>query len=322
MAVVIKGADHLLDGAVFLSRRLRVPELLVGLTVVAFGTSLPELVINVLASFRGEAGITVGNIVGSNVANILLILGITALVSPLKSHALILKRELPANLLLVLLLVTLVLLPSSGGLLISRTEGLILLLFFAIYLYLTIFRSKGEGMEVEGVDGTVPKALLRVFGGSVALAFGSEWALDGAVSFAHHLGISEVFVGLFVLAVGTSLPELVTSTLAALRGNPYIALGNVSGSNIFNVAMILGLSALINPISLPRRAVFDVLFLLFATFLFLLFALTGGGKLLGRRRGMVFLSLYALYLFLSIQMEASGGGSPFLALREVLLHLL
>ncbi len=322
LAVLIKGADYLLEGAVYLSRRLRIPEIVVGLTVVAFGTSLPELVINVLASVRGESGITVGNIVGSNIANILLILGITALISPIKRHALILRREIPANLLLVVLLVALMFLPSGERAFLSRLEGLILLLFFAVYLYVTLFRSHGEELVDGDVKGTLPSSLIKVVAGSVALAVGSTWALNGAVGIADTLGLSKVFVGLFILAVGTSLPELATSTVAAIRGNPYIAIGNVSGSNIFNVAMILGLSSVIRPIDLPGRAVFDAIFLLLTTSMFLFFTMVSRGSLLGRKRGILFLAVYILYLFLSLRIENLPSDTLFLAFREILSNLI
>ena len=321
LAVLIKGADYLIDGALYFVRRFKVPEIVVGLTVVAFGTSLPELVINVLASVRGESGITVGNIVGSNIANVLLILGITALISPIKRHALILRREIPLNLLLVLLLMLLAFLPS-GEPSISRTEGFVLMLFFLAYMHMTLLKGQHEEEADGGEGGTLSWAAVKVVGGSVALALGSNWALGGAVGLAHSFGISEVFVGLFVLAVGTSLPELVTSTVAAVRGNPYLAIGNVSGSNIFNVAMILGLSAVIHPIELPDRTVFDVLFLLLTTLLFLFFTMVSRGNLLGRKRGVLFLAIYAAYVLLSLRIESLGTASGPLALSEALRHLL
>ncbi len=321
LALVIKGADYLLDGALYFVRRFKVPEIVVGLTVVAFGTSLPELVINVIASLRGEGGITVGNIVGSNIANVLLILGTAALISPIKRHALILRREIPLNLLLVLLLILLMFLPSGRPVL-SRSEGLLLLLFFAGYLYLTLSKVRREGGNPGEEKGSGAVAVAGVVGGSVALALGSNWALNGAVGLAHHFGISEVFIGLFVLAVGTSLPELVTSTVAAVRGNPYIAIGNVSGSNIFNVSMILGLSALIRPIALPERAMFDALFLLLTTVLLLFFTLISRGNLLGRRRGLLLISVYLLYLLLSLRIERLGLSTTFLALDSAIRSLL
>ena len=321
LALVIRGAEYLLDGALYFVRRFRVPEIVVGLTVVAFGTSLPELVINVIASLRGEAGITVGNIVGSNIANVLLILGISALISPIRRHALILRREIPLNLVLVLLLILFMFLPAGKPVL-SRAEGLMLLLFFAGYLYLTLSKARGEDLEDGKGEGSTATAVMRVLGGSIALAFGSNWALNGAVGLAHYLGISEVFIGLFVLAVGTSLPELITSTMAAARGNPYIAIGNVSGSNIFNVAMILGLSALIRPITLPDRAAFDVLFLLLTTVLLLFFTMVSRGNLLGRRRGILFIAVYILYLVLSLKIERLGLPGVFLALDSAIRNLL
>jgi len=298
-----------------LSERLRIPEIVVGLTLVAFGTSLPELVINVLASVRGEGGITLGNIVGSNIANILLILGVSALISPISRHALLMRREIPLNLLLVILLALFLFRISEGT--ISRSEGFVFLVIFAAYILMTFAKYHDDAPQGTKDVESLRSSLLKVAFGSVALGLGANWTLEGAVALAHHLGISKTFVGLFVLAVGTSLPELITSAMAALRGNPYIAIGNVSGSNIFNVAMILGLSATIRPVRIPERAIFDVAFLLVATLLFLFFTMISRGRLLGRRRGILLLVLYLLYVAVSYRLEISGDVSGLIySLRE------
>ncbi len=314
LLAVVKGADYLLDGAITFARRYGIPDLIVGLTLVAFGTSLPELVINVLASFRGNPGIILGNIIGSNVANILLILGITAVISPIKRHLLVVKRDVPFNLALVVVLILLAL-SSSRVLAISRGDGLVLLSVFAFYLWAVLRRYSSSGEENPNPPGNPLLALLKVLLGSAALGIGSNWTLEGAIGLARALNVSEVFVGLFVVAVGTSLPELATSVLAALRGNPYIALGNISGSNVFNIGMILGLSATIRPIPIPSRGAVDMLALLAATSVFLMFSLhSPNGTMMDRRRGLVMLLLYGVYIATSFAAERSGliSSSPLL----------
>ncbi|NPB03917.1 MAG: calcium/sodium antiporter [Thermotogae bacterium] len=307
ISLLVKGADYLIDGSLGFVRRLKIPEIVVGLTLVAFGTSLPELVVNVMASLQGSTDVTFGNIIGSNIANILLILGVTALISPIKRHALIVKRDIPLNLVLVILLMILVLLPEGRGeMVLERWEGLFLLFFFAAYLYLNFFKGAlalNEGDMTGKSISSLGKSLVWVIVGSIALTLGSKWALDGALNLSQTLKLSGTFIGLFILAVGTSLPELVTSVVAALRGNPYIAIGNVSGSNIFNIGMILGLSAFIHPIDLPSRATFDMGMLLLITFVFPLVTFGNKPHLMGRRRGLMFLLLYVTYLLVSLKIE-------------------
>ena len=300
--LVIKGADVFVKAASSLARRLRVSDLAIGLTVVAFGTSLPELAVNVTASIQGNAGITIGNILGSNIANILLILGISGVIFPLAVTRGTVWKEIPLSVLAVIVVGIAAndrLIDGSAHSSLSRIDGLILLCFFLIFLYYsaTIARS------IQGVESSTPKdvyslrrvALLIVVG-LVALILGSKWVVDGAVKLATALGVSETVVGLTVVAVGTSLPELATSAAAAFRKNPDIAIGNVVGSNIFNIFFILGASSVIRPIPFEPRANVDIGVLLLASLLLFVCMFTGKRRVLDRWEAAVFLALYATYI--------------------------
>lgn len=300
--LVIKGADVFVKAASSLARRLRVSDLAIGLTVVAFGTSLPELAVNVTASIQGNAGITIGNILGSNIANILLILGVAGVIFPLAVTRGTVWKEIPLS---VLAVVVVGIAANDrlidGGALssLSRIDGLILLCFFLIFLYYsaTIARS------IQGVESSTPRdvyslrrvALLMAIG-FVALILGSKWVVDGAVRLATALGVSEAVIGLTIVAVGTSLPELATSAAAAYRKNPDIAIGNVVGSNIFNIFFILGTSSVIRPIPFEPRANVDIGVLLVASLLLFACMFTGKRKVLDRWEAAVFLALYATYI--------------------------
>jgi cation:H+ antiporter len=300
--LVIKGADISVSTASTLAKRLRVSQIAIGLTVVAFGTSLPELAVNVTASIEGNTEISVGNIIGSNIANILLILGVSGLVYPLTVTKGTVWKEIPLSLLAAIVLAIMAndrFLNSSARDRLSRGEGLILLCFFAIFLYYSASIAR-NGANVEEASSGTRDGLLRtgllMVAGFAALVVGSTWVVDGAVKLARLLGVSQMAVGLTIVAVGTSLPELATSAAAAYRKNPDIAIGNVIGSNIFNIFCILGLSSIIRPLPLNPKVNVDIGLLIFASLLLLLCMLTGKRRTLDRWEAGLFLGVYAAYI--------------------------
>ena len=300
--LVIKGAGLLVDGASALARRLRISELVVGLTVVAFGTSLPELFVNIAASAKGSAGIAVGNVLGSNIANILLILGVAGIICPLAVGRGTVWKEIPLSLLAAAVVGILAndrLIDGAATSALTRIDGLVLLSLFIIFL----FYSWGIARPVEGADACLPKGpykaakmILFVLLGLAGLILGAKFVVDGAVSLARAVGAGEATIGLTIVAVGTSLPELATSAVAAYKRNPEIAVGNVVGSNIFNIFFILGVSSLIRPLPFEAQRNFDIAALVFASVLLFFFMFTGKRKMLDRWEAVVFLVLYAAYV--------------------------
>jgi len=298
---VIKGADLFVSGASSLARRLHVSDLAIGLTVVAFGTSLPELAVNVTASIRGDTGITIGNILGSNIANILLILGVAGVIFPLAVTKGTIWKEIPLSLLAALLggiLANDLAIDGAGPSCLTRIDGLVLLCFFAIFLYYTAGIARAEGIPAaphQDVQAAWKTAVLMVAGFS-GLLLGSTWVVDGAVKLATSLGVRQTVIGLTIVAVGTSLPELATSAAAAYRKNPEIAIGNVVGSNIFNIFFILGVSSLIRPIPFEPRANVDIGAAIIASGLLFACMFTSKRHILDRREAALFLVLYTIYI--------------------------
>lgn len=305
--LLIKGADWLVGGASSIAKKYHVPDIVIGLTVVSFGTSMPELVVNIIASINGNADIAVGNIFGSNIANILLILGIAALIYPLPLQRGTVMSEIPFSLMAALLigfLANAALFDKPQGLSISRIDGGILLFFFVLFM-LYVFKVSREGGEEEAVESYQEKPLLQAAGlvllGVAALFLGGKWTVDGAVHIATQLGMSESFVGLTVVAIGTSLPELVTSAVAAKRRNTDIAVGNAVGSNIFNILWILGISAVIHPLPFNTLSNFDILMIIFASTLLILSVSLERKRAVGRISGVVFLLCYIAYIVFLLQ---------------------
>ncbi len=302
IAILVKGADILINGASSLARRVGIPEFIIGLTLVAFGTSLPELTVNIQASIEGASEITLGNVIGSNIANILLILGIAGLIKPLTIHRTFVKKEIPLNFLSIVILFAMIgdkVLDKSQVAYVSRSEGLVLMTTFAGYLYFLAAFLEREEIRDDDLKLSVSKSILYISGGFVGLILGSEWTVDGGVNFALSLGVSQTIVGLFLIAVGTSLPELLTSAMAAYRGNPDIALGNVAGSNIFNISLVLGASSLINPIPVPDLIFKDIILLTIATSVLFLSNYLGRKYTVSRQEAAVFLLLYIAYAVFS-----------------------
>jgi cation:H+ antiporter len=263
--LIVKGADYLIGGSGALARRIGVSSLLVGLTVVAFGTSMPELAVTVSATLDGQDDLIIGNLIGSNIANIGLILGIAALIRPVVVQHHTVWKEIPRALLAVALVFVMandILLDKAPRNLVGRGDGIVLLLFFAMFLYY-VFTLSRNGDTMAGGEEAPPvpawRSVILILMGLAGLVVGGKLAVDGAVGVAPLLGISQRAIGIIVVAVGTSLPELVTSAVAAFRKQPDIAIGNVVGSNIMNVFLALGLSATIRPIPFPPGAIVDAL---------------------------------------------------------------
>ena len=301
--LLIKGADLLVDGASAIARRLNVSDLLIGLTVVAFGTSTPELFVNIFAAVKGTPAIAIGNILGSNIFNILLILGISSLIYPLAVTKGTIWKEIPLTLLAVVMVgimanKTLIFGKGMSGL--SRIDGLILLAFFAAFMYYLLkvtkpCEIKSDEMEVPPKYGLL-KLSLGLVGAFAALFIGAKFVVDSAVALAAKFGVSESFVGLTIVAAGTSLPELATSAVAAVKKNCDIAVGNIVGSNIFNVFFILGLSATIRPLPFQAANNIDIGVAILASLLLFIVMFSGKKHSLDRWEGAVFIVLYVSYI--------------------------
>ncbi|HUT22543.1 MAG TPA: calcium/sodium antiporter [Candidatus Bipolaricaulota bacterium] len=298
---LIKGADFLVDGAASIAKKFKISTLVIGLTVVSFGTSAPELVVNIISSIRGSGDLAVGNIIGSNIANILLILGVSALICALSVKRGTIWKEIPFSLMAILVVFVLVndsFFDKTSVSMLSRIDGIILLAFFALFLYYTFSIAKVHDGEKDSdikTHGMLLSAIMIALG-LAGLTFGGKWIVDGAIMIANQLGIGEAVIGLTVVAIGTSLPELATSAIAAYKKQSDIAIGNVVGSNIFNLFWILGLSAVIRPLSFTTALNRDIIVCIFATFLLFIFMFVGKKHKLEKWQGAVFVGLYIAYL--------------------------
>ncbi len=299
--VLILGADWLVSGASGLAKRLNVPDLVIGLTVVAFGTSAPELMVNLMAAFNNESEIALTNILGSNTINTFIILGISALIYPIKSQKSSRKYEIPWSVfagLIILVMGTECFGFCGGEAIISRLDGVVLLLIFSLFMYYTLQMAKNNTENQE--EGFLPmkiwKAVLLIAVGLVALVVGGKVIVINAVSIAQAFGVSQAVIGVTVVALGTSLPELATSAIAAFKKNPDLAIGNVIGSNIFNVFFVLGISAVIRPLPSYSNLWIDASLAALGSLLLLLFVSTNRHKELKRWQGAFFLACYGVYL--------------------------
>ena len=300
--ILIKGADLLVDGASAIARRFNISDLVIGLTVVAFGTSTPELFVNIVASVGGNTEIAIGNVLGSNICNVLLILGISAIICPLTVSKGTVWKEIPFSLLAVIVLGLMAndrMIDGGGSSLLTRIDGLVLLAFFTIFLYYSFSIARA----VEGMEELLPvkplslaKSFLLIITGLVGLALGGKWIVDGAITIAGSIGMSESLVGLTIVAVGTSLPELATSAMAAYKKNIEIAVGNVVGSNIFNIFFVLGISATIKPLPFRAQSNLDIGVAIASSLFLFLFMFTGKKRSLDRWEGIVSLFLYSGYI--------------------------
>ncbi|WP_264789410.1 calcium/sodium antiporter [Aureispira anguillae] len=280
--ILIKGADFLVDGASAVAKKFNISDMIIGLTIVSFGTSAPELVVNIGAAWEGKNAMIIGNVLGSNIFNTCLILGTAGLIYPLAVQRATVRKELPFSIFIILLMFFLANdnLFLGGKDYISHIDGGIFLLFFLGFLYYVYASAKnvGDSEEVEVIQAMpLPKSLLLIVSGMIGLVFGGDLVLTNSVKFAEYFGMEERVIGLTVIAIGTSLPELATSVVAALKKNSDIAMGNVVGSNIFNILLVLGVSSTISPklIEYNTAANFDIGFLLASTMLLTAFLFIG-----------------------------------------------
>lgn len=299
--LLIKGADWLVDGSSSVAKRLGVRDIVIGLTVVSFGTSAPELIVNLFSALSGKTDLAVANVIGSNIANILLILGVAALIFPLRVKKGTVWKEIPLAILAavaVFLLLNDVLIDDGAFSVLTRIDGFILLLFFAIFLYYTFSISKVSGKpEKNGVKiRKIPMSAGMIVGGLFGLVIGGKFIVDGAVAIATNLGVTQSLIGLTIVAVGTSLPELATSAVAAYKKNTDIAVGNIVGSNIFNLLFILAITSIIAPLPIALNLNIDIGVMIAASILLFIFMFVGKRNILERWQGGLFLTSYVVYV--------------------------
>jgi cation:H+ antiporter len=281
LALLVAGANYFVDGAAGIAKRLKVSALLIGLTVVAFGTSAPEVAVSISASLKGNNGIALGNVLGSNIFNLSFILGAAAIIFPLSVERQTIKKEIPIMILSALSLFALgvdSVIDQNSNIVISRGDGLMLLLLFVSFLYyvIEVARNSREVVELldNPIEGSTFKLIIKTAGGLALIIAGGYLVVESAVEIATSLGLSQTFIGLTIVAIGTSLPELVTSIIASIKKNPEIAVGNVVGSNIFNAFFILGASAVISPIAVNSSLIIDMTFNIILSFILLFFSIS------------------------------------------------
>lgn len=308
--ILIKGADFLVSGASSAAKKYGISNLAIGLTVVAFGTSMPEFIVSLLAAVNGQNDASFGNVIGSNNFNLLFILGVTGAIYPLVVQKSTVRFEIPISLLaaggLYLLVNDGMVLGAEDNIL-SRMDSVILLLCFGAflwYIYSTMSKSSGQDEENNIRIYSMPVAIGMIVLGLTMLVGGGKLVVDSAISIAEHAGLSEKLIGLTILAAGTSLPELATSVVAAFKRNTDIAIGNVVGSNIFNILFILGLTGLINPIPYNAAMNFDIYVLLGSTVILMIFMFTLNRQKLDRWEALLLLAAYGAYTVMLINAEA------------------
>lgn len=296
LGLVVLGADWLVNGASSIARRAGISEFVIGLTIVGFGTSCPELVVSLSGAIEGNSDISVGNVVGSNIFNVLFILGLTAMVLPVGMTDKNRRIDIPITLGVTILLVILGITGSMSGPGISRWEGVLMLLVFSAYLF-HCFKSdsKDEFSETQQATLSITKSIALTLTGLAGLIFGGDLFVDSATALARQIGVSDKFIAVTILAGGTSLPELATSLVAAIKGKEQLALGNILGSNVFNAMLILGLSSVITPLSFASMTIVDIITLVLSAVLLLIWAYTGRKNRIDRREGAAMLLCYVAY---------------------------
>ncbi|MBR5892879.1 MAG: calcium/sodium antiporter [Bacteroidaceae bacterium] len=299
ITLVILGADWLTKGASGLARRFNISELVIGLTIVALGTSLPEFVISLGSALKGSSGISLGNIIGSNIFNGLFILGVAALIAPITFNPRMLSREIPFNLLASIALILVsgsMLVGGAPGEQITRYGGMLLLCFLAVFIRYTFsITADGDEEQEEYTPMSIGKIILFIIGGLSTLIFGGNIFVDGATEIARVIGLSEAVIGITIVSAGSSLPELAVSVNAARKGNVGIALGNVLGSNILNIFFILGCSATITPIGLDGFSFVDYYVLIFSSLMIYAVSKFGGKNIIKRGEGALLIITYIVY---------------------------
>lgn len=304
--LLIKGADFFVDGSSSVAKLLRVPTIIIGLTVVAFGTSMPELSVSVTAAMKGSNDLAVSNVLGSNIFNLLVVLGCCALVNPVEAKWSLLKKEFPFSIFITVILLLLdsdfsVTKVLSGGETFSlgRPAGILFLILFVLFLYATVKTALASRAEIDASADedykilSPVKSAVYIIGGLVGIVWGGDLVVDSACNIAETFGLSQTFIGLTIVALGTSLPELVTSMVAAGKGENDLAVGNVVGSNIFNILLILGTSATITPITLDVTAVYDTLILIAASLIVYVSAISK--REIQKKEGALFLLAYLAF---------------------------
>lgn len=304
--LLIKGADFFVEGSSSVAKLLKVPSIIIGLTVVAFGTSMPEASVSITSALQGANELAVSNVLGSNIFNLLIVLGCSALMQPLNASEQVVKKELPFSIIITAVLALFSVgfdfagvLSGNGTYVLSRLEGIVLLILFVYFVGSQVsgaLKARKESAEEEDDEYKVlspVKSVVYILGGIVAIVLGGDFVVDSATEIALQFGLSQTFIGLTIVAMGTSLPELVTSVVAAKKGENDLALGNVVGSNIFNILLILGASATILPITIEAAAIYDMIILIAMSIFAYFCAKTK--KTLSKGEGIVFLLLYAVY---------------------------
>ena len=297
--LLIKGADFAVSGGSGIAGHFRISPVIIGLTVIAFGTSLPEAAVSVTGSITGQSGIAVGNVLGSNLFNLLMVGGVSAMLQPMKVDRVLLKRDFPVSLLAVLFVAVLsakAFFAGQDSFTINRIGGIVLLVVFAAFMGLLFAEAKKDRASAEEApeaERSLPMNFLFTVGGLIGIVIGSDLVVDSATEIAYSFGLSETFVGLTIVSVGTSLPELVTSMVAAKKGSNEIALGNIVGSNIFNLLLVLGLAAAIAPVTVPSYLFVDCILLTVVTLLAMFFCRSE--HLFSRKEGVLFFLIYLFY---------------------------
>ncbi|XCP86071.1 calcium/sodium antiporter [Roseburia hominis] len=301
--LLIKGADFFVDGSSSVAKLLKVPTIIIGLTVVAFGTSMPEASVSITAALKGQNSLAVSNVLGSNIFNLLVVLGCSALMRPVAASAGVLKKEFPFSILITAVLLALnsqlafgKVMSGEGEFVLGRMSGIILLVLFVWFLFDQVrsalkARSEASDEEVEVMPPL--KSALYIILGLAGIVWGGDLVVDSATEIAVQFGLSQTFIGLTIVAMGTSLPELVTSVIAAKKGENDLALGNVVGSNIFNILLILGASSAISPITVDINAIYDMVILI--VFSVLVYQCARSKRELSKKEGILFLVVYAVY---------------------------
>lgn len=303
---LIKGADFLIEGASSIAKKFQVSDLVIGLSIVAIGTSAPEFVVNMFASYHGNAELAISNILGSNIANTFIAIGLAAVISPLVVKRNTVLKEIPLCLLAAIMVGVLandVLIDGDLISHISRIDGFVFLGFFMVFFSYTMSLAKDKREEPLEKIKTLPTihSILYIVLGIIGLSVGGDWIVDGAVKIASSLGMSQALIGVTIIAVGTSLPEIVTSAMSAMKGYNDIAIGNAVGSNILNIFFILGVSSLVRPLDFDTKLNFDIMVNIGAAALLFLFLYVFNKKhTLSRWHGILFLGLYSVYLTFAI----------------------
>ncbi|MFT4304618.1 MAG: calcium/sodium antiporter [Candidatus Woesearchaeota archaeon] len=305
--LLIKGADYLIDGGSFLAKKIGVSSLFIGLTVLAFGTSLPELIISIISVLKGNSEIIFGNIIGSNMSNILLILGISSLFITIKVYESTIKKEIPYSIFAVLLLILFIgyfIIFKNSKNYLSFFEGFILIFCFAFFIHYIVLMAKENRKNTIHFDTSFKnisnyKIYLMIIGGLIAIYFGGRFTVNNAIIVANNLGLSEFFISATIIAIGTSLPELIICITAALKKEIDMLIGNIIGSNIFNILWVIGITAIIKPITFSSGLLIDLFILLFVS-LFLLF-IVYRYKSINKYQGIIFILLYILYIIYLIK---------------------